>query len=87
MCGLDPLRSTDDLVHGLVEAQAEDLDKEVNGIAGPVTLGPAPIAVFEDETRKGGQKEIARFLFKQLESPFMKQWPERRHAGGADLVT
>jgi hypothetical protein len=32
-------------LHGLVEAQAEDLNKEVNGVSGPVTLGPAPVAV------------------------------------------
>jgi hypothetical protein len=31
-----------DRTHGVVEAQAEDLDMEVNGVAGQITLGPAP---------------------------------------------
>ena len=60
---------TDDLAHGLVEAQAEDLDEEVDGVAGLVTLGPAPIAILDDQTGKGGQKEIARSLVEQLQPP------------------
>jgi hypothetical protein len=42
-----------DVVHGLVEGQPQDLDKEVNGVASPVPLGPAPITVFDDEAGKG----------------------------------
>ena len=45
-----------DVAHGVVEGQAEDLDVEVNGIAGQMALGPAPVAVFDDETGVGGQR-------------------------------
>ncbi len=38
-----------DLAHGVVERQAEDLDVEVNGVAGQIAFGPAPIAVFDFE--------------------------------------
>ena len=58
------------MAHGVVEGQAEDLDKEVDGVAGEVVLGPAsawlrrgrpaPVAVLEDEAGIGGQNEIAR---------------------------
>ena len=42
VCGLVlELRSAvGDMKHGLVEAQAEDLDNEVKGVAGAVALGP-----------------------------------------------
>jgi len=33
-----------------VEGEAEHLDVEVNGVAGEVAFGPAPIAVLDDET-------------------------------------
>jgi hypothetical protein len=33
-----------------MEGQAEDCDMEVNGVASQVSLRPAPIAVFDDET-------------------------------------
>ena len=38
-----------DLVHGIVEGQAEHLDTEVDGIAGQIALGPAQVAVLEDQ--------------------------------------
>ena len=37
-----------DLAHGVVEGQAEDLGAEVEGVAGQIALGPAPIGVFDD---------------------------------------
>ena len=48
------------MAHGVVEGQAEDLDVEVNGVAGQIAFGPAPVAVFDDETGVGGQNKIAR---------------------------
>ncbi len=81
------LVGSDDLAHRLMKAQAEDLDKEVDGVAGLVTLGPVPVAVFDYETGEGGQKEIAPSLFEQLESALLEQRPERCQAGGADLLT
>ena len=74
------------MTHGVVEAQAEDLDEEVDGVARHVLLRPAPVEVFEDETWEGGQNEIARLLFDELEAAFLEQWQERRLAGGADLL-
>ena len=56
-----------DLAHGVVEGQAEDLDKEVDGVAGQIALGPAPVAVFDDEAGEGGQNEVAGLLFDELE--------------------
>jgi hypothetical protein len=44
-----------DLAHGVVEGQAEDLEVEVDGVAGQIALGPAPIGVFDDQTRISGQ--------------------------------
>ena len=32
-----------DFAHGVVEGQAEDFDEEVDGVAGEILLGPAPI--------------------------------------------
>ena len=42
-----------DLAHGVVEGQAKNLDVEVNGVAGQIAFGPAPVAVFDDETGIG----------------------------------
>ena len=39
-----------DLAHGVVEGQAEHLGKEVDGVAGQIAFGPAPIGVFDDQT-------------------------------------
>lgn len=33
----------DNLAHGVVEGQAEDVDEEIDGVAVEVALGPAPI--------------------------------------------
>ena len=43
-----------DLAHGVVEGEAENLDVKVDGVAGEVAFGPAPVGVFEDETGIGG---------------------------------
>ena len=44
-------------------SKLQDLDEEVNGVAGQVALGPAPVVVFNDQARKGGQNKIARLAF------------------------
>ena len=77
---------TGDQAHGIVEGQAEDLDAEVNGIAGQISFGPAPIAVFDDEAGIGGQNEIARVLGEDLKFAFLEQRRQGCHAGGADLL-
>ena len=41
------------MAHGVVEGEAQDLDEEVDRVAGQVALGPAPITVFDDETGEG----------------------------------
>ena len=48
-----------DLAHSVVEGQAKDLGTEVDGVAGQIALGPAPIGVFDDQTGIGGQGKIA----------------------------
>lgn len=74
------------LAHGVVEGQAEHLDVEVNGVAGEVAFGPAPVTVFDDETGIGGQNKIARLSRDELESAFfqdLNQWSQSR---GTDLL-
>ena len=61
-----------DLAHGVVEGQAEDLDMEVNGVAGQVAFGPAPVAVFDDEAGISGQNKIAGLACDELESAFLQ---------------
>lgn len=69
-----------------MEGQAEDLDVEVNGVAGEVTLRPAPVTVFDDEAGIGWQNKVARLLGDELEPAFLEQWDQRGGAGGADLL-
>jgi len=73
-----------DLAHGVVEGQAEHLDVEVDGVAGHVSLWPAPVAVFDDESGIGRQLEVARLFFDELEAAVLEQGNQGRHAGGAD---
>ena len=75
-----------DLAHGVVEGQAEDLGTEVDGVAGQIALGPAPIGVFDDQTGIGGQAKIASLAFDQLETTLLEQWGQRHYTGGADLL-
>ena len=75
-----------DVVHGVVEGEAEDLDVEVNGIAGEVALRPAPVTVFDDEAGIGGQNKIARLPCAEFQSALLKQRHQRNDAGSADLL-
>ncbi len=75
-----------DLAHGVVEGQAEDLDVEVNGVAGQIAFRPAPVAVFDDEAGIGGQATIARLAGDELESALLEQRHQRCQPGGADLL-
>ena len=60
---------------------------EVNGVAGQIAFGPAPIGVFDDQTGKGGQNKIARLPCDELKPALLEQRHERSHTGGADLLT
>ncbi len=44
--------------HGVVEAQLQDLAAEVNGVAGPVPFGRAPIVVFDEKIWMRDQLEV-----------------------------
>ena len=68
-----------------MEGQAEDLDVEVNGVAGEVAFRPAPVAVFDDEAGIGGQTKITRLAGGELESAFFQERNQRGEPGGADL--
>ena len=48
------------MAHGVVEGQTQNLDKEVNGVAGQIALGPTPVAVFDQSRCIGisGQLEV-----------------------------
>ena len=64
---------------------AEDLDVEVDGVAGEVAFGPAPVTVFDDEAGIGGQNIIAGRLGNELKSALLEQRHQRCQPGGADL--
>ena len=85
MAGLGLLWA-DDLTHSLGEGQAQDFDKEIDGVAGQVSLWPAPVGVFDDQPRKGGQGEIARLALDDLKAPLLQQRGQRRDSGRPDLV-
>ena len=69
-----------------MEGQAEDLDVEVNGVAGEVAFRPAPVAVFDDEAGIGGQNKIAGLAGDELKSAVLEQRHQRCQPGGADLL-
>jgi hypothetical protein len=73
------------LAHGVVEGKAENLDMEVNGVAGEVAFGPAPVSVLDDEAGKGGLNKIARFAFDELESALLEERNQRDQPCGTDL--
>ena len=83
-CQAGGLRSGE-FSHGGVEAQAEDLDEEVDGVAALIPFGPAPVAVFDDETGEGGHEEVVAAGFDEWEPALFKQGQQRREPGGADL--
>ena len=70
-----------------MEAHAQDMDEEVNGVAIEVALRPAPVTIFDDETGIGGQNKIVRLARDELESAFFEQRNQGRDSGGADLFT
>ena len=76
----------DDVAHGVVEGHFQDLDKEVNGVPGAVFLRPAPIGVFDEEARIGGQLEVAGVFWEELESLFLQEREQRGLSGCADLL-
>ena len=74
------------MAHGVVEGQTQNLDKEVDGVASEVSLGPAPIAVFDQQSSVVGQFEVASGPLDELESAFLEQGDQRGEPGGTDLV-
>jgi hypothetical protein len=54
-------------------------------VSGWQQLRPAPITFLDDEAGKGGQLEIARLLFDELESTLLQQGNKRHLSGSADL--
>ena len=70
LCAGDP-------AHGVVEGQAEDLDVEVDGVAGQIALGPAPVTVFDDEAGIGGQNKIARLACDEFQPALLEQRKRR----------
>jgi hypothetical protein len=55
-----------DGAHGVVKAHSQNLDEQVDGVAGQIPFRPAPVAVFEDQTGMGGQFKVARLSFEEL---------------------
>jgi len=66
--------------------QAEDLDEEVDGVAGEIPFGPAPITVFDQETLVSGQLEVTCGQLDELEATPLEQRGQGCDSGGADLL-
>src|SRR5438128_9316245 len=75
-----------DLAHGVMEGEAQHTHEEVNSIAGQVAFGPAPIAVFDDQTGIGGQDKITRLAWDDLDSALLQQGNQQDLPGRADLL-
>ena len=75
-----------DLLHGIVEGETEHAHAEVDGIARKLTIRPAPIGVFDDETGIGRHGIIARVVLDHGESAFFEQRNQWCDACGTDLV-
>ena len=75
-----------DVAHGVMEGEAQNLDVEINGVTGEIAFGPAPVAVFDDETGIGGQDKISPLQFDDLKSAFLEQGKQRSQSRGADLL-
>jgi len=63
-----------DGAHGVVEAHPQHLDEKVDGVAGQCALGPAPVALFEDQARMAGQLKVAGFPFEELQAAPLQEW-------------
>ena len=74
-----------DFGHGVMKAQAEDAGEQIDGIARHVVIGPAPVAVLEDETGAVGQFEVAGPAVDEEEAATTQDGFEGREAGVADL--
>ena len=77
--------SRQDGVHGLVEREALDFDEEVDGVAGQIAFGPAPIAVLDEETAEGGDGKVTGFALAEGEAVFFQERSQLHFSGGADL--
>jgi hypothetical protein len=62
-----------DRAHGVVEGQAEDLDTDVNGVAGQISFRPTPTAVFEEDAGTGRRLKIARLICQELKHALLEQ--------------
>ena len=71
--------------HGVVEAQPQNLDAEVDGVAGQVALGPAPIAVFEEEARWVASSKLPASRSRRA-AALLQQRHQWDQPGGADLL-
>ena len=67
------LLAGDNLAHGVVKRQAEHAHEEVNGVAGQIAFGPAPVTVFDDKAGISGQGKVARLAWEELHPVFFEQ--------------
>ena len=75
-----------DLLHGVVEGEAYDPDEEVDGIARELALRPAPVGLFDEETRMVDQLVVAPFALAQGEVTSVEEGEDRSHPCGAYLI-
>lgn len=68
-----------------MEGVAQHAHEEVNGICQPGCLAASANNFYDEEVGEGGQLEIARLLFDELQSAFLQQGNPRYLAGRADF--
>ena len=73
------------MAHGFVEAHAEDLCEEVDGISREVAFGPSPVGVFDDKAGEGAELEHMGFALGEGEAALVQHGREGDEAGRTDL--
>lgn len=81
-----PALRPDNFRHGVVEGKTDDLNEKVDGVAGFIALGPAPIGVFDEEAVVVEHFEVLSGPLNEPQATFLKQRGQGDDAGGADLL-
>jgi len=79
------LLTASDLGHGLMEAQFEHADKEVDGVPIEISFRPTPVVVFHQKARVLFEGKIAGFEREEIESSIEQQLSQGDGPCVADL--
>ena len=64
-----------------MERQSQNFHAEVDGVASQVALGPAPIAIFDDEAGIGEDVVVRGIALTELEAASLEEWNDGGEAG------